>query len=290
MISVIIPTLNAEKYIGKQIELLDKQTIIPDEIIVVDSESDDRTAEIVSGFSKVTFLSIKREEFNHGGTRNMAFNESHGDFVLFLTQDALPYDDMLIENLLKAFDDPKVAVANGRQVAKESASLMERYVREFNYPDKSAIKSAEDKEELGIKTFYCSDVCNMYRKTAFEELGGFISPVRANEDMFFGATAINAGYKIAYVSEAKVRHSHSYSLKKQYERNKNLFYEIEKHKDILDGVSANSEGIKLVKNVVGKLIKGCHFILIIKFGFDCIARYSGSKAGRKEFHEQINNG
>lgn len=289
MVSVIIPTLNAEKYIGRQIELLKKQTVIPDEIIVVDSESDDSTGELVKALDNVTFISTKRKDFNHGGTRNMAFKEAHGDFVLFLTQDAVPYDDTLIEKLLRAFDDPKVVVSNGRQVAKESASLMERYVREFNYPDVSIVKSAEDKDRLGIKTFYCSDVCNMYRRTVFEELGGFLSPVRANEDMFFGATAINAGYKIAYVAEAKVRHSHSYSLKKQYERNKNLFYEIEKHKDILDGVSANSEGIKLVKNVVGKLLKGCHFILIIKFGFDCIARYSGSKAGRKEFHEQINN-
>lgn len=37
---------------------------------------------------------------------------------------------------------------------------------------------------MGIKTFFCSDVCAAYRVDLFHKLGGFESPVIFNEDMF----------------------------------------------------------------------------------------------------------
>ena len=59
----------------------------------------------------------------------------------------------------------------------------------------------------------------MYRKSTYEELGGFLPEAIFNEDMVFASTAINAGYSVAYVAEARVIHSHNYTGFQQFQRN-----------------------------------------------------------------------
>ena len=88
-VSVVIPTLNAECYIGTLLERLSSQTVKLSEIVVIDSESTDKTVEIAKSFDRVTVLNVERRNFNHGGTRDVAFQKTVGDIVLYLTQDAL---------------------------------------------------------------------------------------------------------------------------------------------------------------------------------------------------------
>ena len=92
-ISVIIPTLNAGTMIGPLLTRLEQQRRVPDEIIVVDSSSDDDTVAEVRRHPNVHLTVIDRKDFNHGGTRDRALRASSGEYVLFLTQDALPKDD-----------------------------------------------------------------------------------------------------------------------------------------------------------------------------------------------------
>lgn len=279
-ISVIIPVLNAEKYIKALLDALFEQTVKPDEIVVVDSESEDSTALICSQYANVRIIPIKRKDFDHGKTRDMALRTCDSDYILFITQDAYPKDKYYIENLLKPFKyDEKIAISSGRQIAREDATPMEKCIRNFNYPEKSSVRSKDDLEQLGIKTFFFSDVCSAYRKDIYEKVGGFEYPLKTNEDMFYAAKVIQEGYKIAYAADAKVIHSHNMTLKEQYKRNYIQGYEIERHKEILCNVSQNSEGVKLVKEVCNELIKNGHFISFVHFGFDCCARVLGSKIG-----------
>ena len=102
-ISVIIPTLNAEKDLPSLLRALRTQTLRPEEILIVDSESADgtvRIAEDAAGDLPVRVLSVKRAEFDHGKTRDWALRESTGDTVVFLTQDAVPADESFLENLV----------------------------------------------------------------------------------------------------------------------------------------------------------------------------------------------
>ncbi len=71
---------------------------------------------------------------------------------------------------------------------------------------------------MGIKTFFFSNVFSAIRRKEFEEIGGFPENVIMFEDMLFAAKLIERGYKIAYVPEAKVIHSHDYSLVQQFRR------------------------------------------------------------------------
>ncbi len=177
-ISVILPTLNPGGQITVLLDKLISQSLSPAEIIVVDSQSDDGTPALVSQYianhtgQNIRFIGIERKDFDHGATRDMALRESNGDFVLFLTQDAMPANKHYIENLMKPFSDEKVALVTGRQIARPDARPAERLVREFNYPEQSHIRDASDIERLGIKAFFASDVCAAYRRSAYLAVEG----------------------------------------------------------------------------------------------------------------------
>ncbi len=102
-VSLVIPTLDAESDIEGLLNRIYRQTRRPDEVIVVDSCSSDRTVDIVKSFEWVRLISIDRSEFDHGLTRDMALRESSGDIVCFMTQDAVPADDSISRTLLLPF-------------------------------------------------------------------------------------------------------------------------------------------------------------------------------------------
>lgn len=281
-VSVIIPTLNAGKEIEALVTGLQEQSFPADEIIVIDSSSEDETIEICKNLP-VKIIHIARKEFDHGKTRDKALRESEGDIVIFMTQDAVPANKDLIREMIAPFTDNKVAVVTGRQLPKADASAMEKYIREFNYPPESRIRTREDIPQFGIKTFFSSDVCAAYRRAYYLELGGFDYPIKTNEDMFFAARAIQAGYSVVYNAKAEVFHSHNFTLHEQYTRNYIQGYEIERHRKLLSGVSQDSEGIKMVEYVSKNLLSQGKIISFVFFGMDCIARYIGSKSGRNAF-------
>ena len=285
-ISVIIPTLNAEKDLPSLLRALQSQTLQPAEILIADSESADGTVRIAEGAAgdlPVRILPVKRAEFDHGKTRDWALWESTGDTVVFLTQDAVPADEHFLENLVRPLAEEKVAVVTGRQLPKADATPMEKLIRTFNYPAESHIRSEADVQKMGIKTFFCSDVCAAYNRKIYEELDGFVYPLKTNEDMFFAARAIRSGYRVAYAAEARVLHSHNFSLKEQYERNRIQGYEIERHRPLLGNVSKVSEGFRLARFVSGGLLKQGRVLSFARFGLDCFARLFGSRAGRRQF-------
>ena len=309
-ISVIIPTLNAERELPNLLTSLHTQKQKPDEIIVIDSESNDHTVDICKQDQSVKLLQIKRKDFDHGRTRDMAFRNAIGDIVVFLTQDALPANEdflgKLIEPLLissasqvypqhklreqEEQEEPHgiIAISTGRQLPKSDATRTEQLIRTFNYPAISYIRSKADIPTMGIKTFFCSDVAAAYRRDVYLALGGFDYPIKTNEDMFFAAKAINVGYRIAYVAEAKIFHSHNLSLREQYRRNYVIGYEIERHKDILNKIlGLNREVARLVTYVSKGLLKHGHVINWLLFVFDCVSRLFGNKMGQKKYKQEV---
>lgn len=283
-VSVIILTLNAENEIKALLQRIIEQSYPINDIVVVDSSSEDKTLDICREFRDIRIIQIEKKDFDHGRTRDMALRTCNSDIVVFLTQDAYPINCDLIENLIRPFSDIAVAVATARQIPKNNAWPMEKLIREFNYPGVSSIKSKEDINRLGIKAFFSSDVCAAYSREIYEMLGGFEYPLKTNEDMFYAAKAIAHGYKTAYVADAIVAHSHNFSLKAQYKRNYLQGYEIEKHRNLLGNVKQEKEGLKLVKYVSTQLLKRGRMISFIHFGLDCFARYIGSKHGKKAFN------
>lgn len=144
-VSVIIPTLNAEHEIEDLLAALERQSLRPMEILIVDSASDDGTVPLVKMHEGIRLLQIERCDFNHGATRDMALRATTGDFVCFLTQDALPASDAYLERLVAPMvGDPSIALVSGRQLPKADARRFEQLVRGFNYPGSSSVRSKRD--------------------------------------------------------------------------------------------------------------------------------------------------
>ena len=285
-VSVIIPTLNAGMELAVLLHAIFEQSVKPDEVIIIDSESTDNTLEIAKSFSNVTVFQVERKDFDHGNTRDTVLRMSYGDIVIFFTQDAIPANNELIAKLIMPLKDKNIAVSIARQLPKKDASISEKLIRTFNYPAKSSIKSKKDIATLGIKTFFSSNVCAAYNRETYLAVGGFDYPIKTNEDMFYAAKVIQKGYKIAYISEALVYHSHNFTLLEQYRRNYLQGYEIEKHRTLLSCVKQEDEGLRLVRYVSKELLKHGHILNFIYFGFDCLARFLGSKAGTKAFQNE----
>ncbi|MFI3211607.1 MAG: glycosyltransferase family 2 protein, partial [Peptostreptococcaceae bacterium] len=146
-ISIVIPTKNAENYIKNLIESLNNQTIKPYEIIVMDSNSIDNTKSICMQFKNAKVFQVI--DFNHGKTRNDGAKIATGDIIVFMTQDAIPKDNYLIENLVKPLNNDIVG-SYARQVANKNSDSIEKFSRQFNYPDFDIIKNNNRISELGI--------------------------------------------------------------------------------------------------------------------------------------------
>lgn len=280
-ISVIIPTLNAEHEIDGLLIALEHQSIQPVDILIVDSASEDKTIELVRQHKRVRLLKIDRQDFNHGTTRDMALRESRGDFVCFLTQDAVPVSDDYLERLVAPMlDDSDIALVSGRQLPKADARRFEQLVRDFNYPDTPSVRSKDDLKKFGIKTFFASDTCSAYRRTAYLECGGF-DHVNTNEDMLMAARYIASGLKVAYEPRAEVYHSHNLTPSQQFARNRAVGFFLETHADDLMQASEIGEGGRLVKAVSSQLLREGNLVEFIAFGVDCCARLLGNRVGRR---------
>ena len=278
-ISVIIPTLNAAAQIEKLLSLLRIQHIKPDEILVVDSQSDDDTCRLAEK-AGVRVVKILRKEFDHGGTRDMALRQTTGDIVVFMTQDALPVDECFLEKLIEPFSDPDVAAVGGRQIAYPDARPFEQAVRAKNYPDEKRIWDAQKIEQLGVRAFLISDVCAAYRREAYLAVGGFDQPILTNEDMLMAERLLHAGYKLAYTGEACVYHSHHFTLEQEYRRNYIIGQTMKRYEARFEHVGEMGTGIKLAKDVLRDLMCEGHFVESFCFAANCAARLLGNRMGR----------
>jgi rhamnosyltransferase len=277
-ISVIIPTLNARDAIGKLLSTLFSQEVVPLEILIIDSSSDDNTVAIAERSGARTIV-IPRHSFNHGRTRNTAAMEAKGDILVFMTQDALPMDNTLLKKLTTPLQIPDIAAAYGRHVPGPDATPPEVFARQFHYPLNSSVKGKDDIKKYGIMTFRLSKVCSAIKKELFFRAGKFPENIRSNEDMLISAKFILNGYKVAYVPEAVVIHSHDYSLLKQFYRYYNIGASLKTHNWILNQVQAEGEGMKFLKGQIQFVMGQNKHYWIPYIILESIVKYAGYRIG-----------
>lgn len=281
-IDVIIPTYKPGKEFEELIRRLQRQSYPIHKIIIINTDTGVFPNELEKEPYQLEIMHIRQEDFDHGGTRNMGANISEADIVLYMTQDAIPADEQLIDIFVNVFKkNSDVGIAYGRQLPREDCNVIERYTRRFNYPEKSRIKSKDDLNELGIKTFFCSDVCAAYRKKYLLSAGGFEDSTIFNEDMIFAGKRILAGDKVAYVAEAKVIHSHNYTGIQQFHRNFDLAVSQAQHPEVFEGVPSEGEGIRMVKATMRYLLRSGQPLKIFKLIYQSGCKYVGYYLGKR---------
>lgn len=284
-VDVIIPTYKPNQEFLKLLELLSNQSVGLRHIIIMNTEEKyfDRMifgSDFLKKYANCKVYHHSKREFDHGATRNKGVAHSDADYFVMMTQDAMPADGSLLENLLKPLLAKKAAVSYARQLPKEDCNPIERFTRAFNYPDKSCIKGEKDRERLGIKTYFCSDVCAAYDRKVFDQMGGFVNRAIFNEDMVFAAKAAKHGYMIAYCADARVYHSHNYSLRQQFHRNFDLGVSQADHPEVFEGLAAEGEGLRMVKQTMAHLWQHGHKRLIPLLIAFSAAKWLGFRYGR----------
>lgn len=283
-IDIIIPVYKPDKTLLDLIESLQKQTIEIQNIILMNTEKKHLESlipenDLLKQYKNLKVYHLSKQEFDHGRTRHMGTLKCDGDIFVMMTQDAVPADERLLEHLVKNLNGA-VAVAYARQLPARDCNEMERFMRRFNYPAQSRIKTKDDIQELGIKTYFCSNVCAAYRRYIYTELGGFISHTIFNEDMIYAAKAIQEGYAVAYEAEAKVVHSHNYSNMQQLRRNFDLGVSQADHPEVFANVVSESEGKKMVGETSAYLRKNKKTVKILHLYIQSAYKYLGYLLGR----------
>lgn len=279
-VTVIIPTYKPGASFRRLMKKLSTQTYPIEKIIIMNTEQQYWKDALIQDVRQAEVRHITKAEFDHGKTRAMGAAMAKSDILVYFTQDAVPADDLVVEHLVQAFQDESVGAAYGRQLPNPDCKFIEAYTRGFNYPTNSSVKRKSDLPKLGIKTYFCSNVCSAYRKSVYEKIGGFITRTIFNEDMIMAAHMVREGYGIAYQADAKVFHSHNYSYTQQFRRNFDLAVSQADHPEIFADISSESEGIRLVKKTAAYLMqeKKPWLIpdLILASGF----KFLGYKAGQ----------
>ncbi len=280
-VSVVIPTRNGSTTLPELLALLNQQTIVLDDIHVVDSASEDDTVSIARSYgAKVT--SINRQDFDHGGTRSMMARKTKGDIIIYFTQDAIPASRDCVERLLQPFRDEKVAVCYGRQLPNFDADYGAARLRQFNYPETSQIRCFEDRKQYGLKTVFTSNSFAAYRRLPFKSVGYFKDNLIFGEDTEVVGRLVKDGFKVAYVADARVYHSHNYTYQEEFKRSFDTGVLHTKEGWLLETYGqAEKIGKKFVINELTSLLKNGRLQLFA----DCFVRnfckYAGYAIGRK---------
>ena len=284
-VDAVIPAYKPGHDLRGLVEKLLDQTVRLGRIIIINTDREyfDEKEYLIA--PAVEVVHITRHEFDHAGTRDMGLRMSDADYVLFMTMDAIPKDNYLVEKLLSGFRRAdNIAVSYARQLPKKDCNRIEQITREFNYPAQSRVQTSDDIKELGIKAYFCSDVCAMYDTSIYRSLGGFKAPAIFNEDMVYAAGALDAGYAVSYCADALVYHSHNYTGRQYYRRNFDLGVSQADHPEIFERFNVKGTGMQLVRKSLAQICRSGTPADIIRLVYYSGMKYLGFRKG-KNYHK-----
>ena len=280
-IEVVIPTYNGGKKFCQVAEMLKQQVgITPNDVLIIDSSSSDQTVQVArnAGF-RVQI--INKKDFGHGKTRRMAAEQSTSEYIVFMTQDAIPAsNDSIIQLCKPLMENQNIGVTYGRQLPTPEAGAIGNHARLFNYPAHSQMKTKADIPVLGIKTIFCSDSFAAYNRKKLLESGNF-PDVDFGEDTLIAAKFIKEGYAVYYNADACVYHAHSFTLSEDFQRSVIIGKLHHDYQPVFDSFGAvNGEGVKFVKSELHTLISHKCIKLLPVACFHNLIKFLGCRLGK----------
>lgn len=277
-ISVIIPTLQADRFLPTLLLNLTNQTIIPSEIIIIDSSSSDKTVKIAREFQCIV-STIKRNQFRHGHARNLGARLAHGEILVFMTQDAMPVNPQFLTEIVRPIQEGWAQAATARQIPYDNANPIEKLSRKFNYPEQSNLRNWQDTAEIGIKAVFFSNTASAIDQDVFLRLGGFSENVIVDEDLEFCTRMLRAGFSVAYQSQAIVYHSHNYSLSQLFRRYFDIGVFFRQARNTLFDIPIYNEGRKYISQSIQRLVTQNNLHWIPRFMVESIVKYFAFRLG-----------
>lgn len=277
-VSVICPIKNGAKYLPNLILAIRSQRYVDFiEIILPISPSDDDSFKLASSLGDVVY---KIENFSHSLTRQEASLKASGEFLVFITQDIMPKNDTWLFELIKDLKGDIIA-SFSRQIAYRDHPLIEKYLKEFNYPKNSKIITYKENVKNSRDKLFFSDASSAFIAKDFFELNGFDFKVNFCEDVFMAYKILMGNKSFKYSADSEIFHSHNYSFKQLFLRYKSIGkFEKENSFIFKNFTKTEKKGINSFVFILKKLILLKEYVTILKLPLDFFIRFIGYKFGK----------
>ena len=209
-ISVIVRARDDESFIGKTLDGIFSQWPPPSEVIVCDDDSSDRTREIAA-MRPVRFVERPEGPYVPGRTLNKLVREAKGDIVVFDNSDAVPLDPHWLESLVKPLLADGNAFSFANQLPRPDAQALVR---------KDSRRAFGDGKVQSTWRFFFSLASSATWRRNLVEVP-FDEKIRYSEDVEWAWRNSRRGkdpVKIVYCPDARVEHSHNYTLRQLAKR------------------------------------------------------------------------
>ena len=212
-VSVVIPTFNGAHELPELLQLLQRQTGIGRlEVVVVDSGSKDGTDSFAEQ-NGCKVIRIPQSEFSHSHARMLGATAATGEYLLFMTQDALPDRTDWVLRMLQPCLTSGAAAVSCYETPKDGADLLS-HITVWNWKNimsggKDQLTSLPDDRSYDSlrRSAQLSDNACVVNRSIFMELGGHRGAYA--EDLDLGIRLLQAGHKLGLLSSVSVVHSHN---------------------------------------------------------------------------------
>ncbi|MGQ7408586.1 glycosyltransferase family 2 protein [Streptococcus suis] len=262
--TVFIPVYNGEKdHLEETLSALYRQqTNFEWDVLMTDSGSSDNSVAIIERFAEqygnLRLIHLKKEDYSHGGTRQMAAEMAQGEYMVYLSQDAVPHNEHWLSEMVAPFEiTDKIVAVLGRQKPRHYCFPAMKYdinavFGEQGAEDAITIWQRKDPAHQGqyTKESFYSDVCSAAPRKFLVETIGY-RDVAYSEDYEYGKDVLDAGYFKAYNGRAVVEHSNDVRLSEYRKRIFDETYNVR----INSGITTKVSILSLVKNSLKASIK-----------------------------------
>lgn len=198
-LSVVIPTLNEEKYIGKLLDSIAYQTISPKEIVIVDAFSQDKTINEIKKRQKklpqLKYFQIPKDTISK--QRNFGAKKTRSKHILFLDADMNLKQKDALEVYIEEIEKNKPDIASATNLP------------DSNYwKDKLFFKSMDAFFKLTKPIWPMANTMNLYiTRDMFNKVGGFDEEVRIGEDHELIQRVVKNKGKFIFLKQPKLHTS-----------------------------------------------------------------------------------
>jgi glycosyltransferase involved in cell wall biosynthesis len=207
-VAIIIRTFNEDKHIKKLLEAcFSQKTQYSFEVIVVDSGSTDKTLNIVKNYP-VILEHIKSSEFTYGRALNIGARKAKADFCVCISAHCYPSNDNWLEELIRPFENKKIAMVYGRQVGDDRTKFSEEQIFQQYFP--KTVSNTQD-------AVFSNNANSAFRRECWESIE-FDENLPGLEDIDWAKKMSDSGMTIFYSPEACVYHIHEETYAQVYKR------------------------------------------------------------------------
>jgi rhamnosyltransferase len=146
----------------------------------------------------VRVISIDQAQFSFGRSLNLGCTESRGEFIVIVSAHVYPVCEDWLEQLLKPFSNPRVALSYGKQKGNETSNYSEHQVFAKWFPEQSNFNQNHP---------FCNNANAAIRRSLWQQIG-YDELLTGLEDLHWATKMMSLGYQISYVAEAEIVHIH----------------------------------------------------------------------------------